>query len=341
MNDKAKEYMKRQGLDEQSKLRVLFNSLTKTAADLQHLTFPPLNYVVPTLIPEGLTLLAGKPKVGKSFLCLDVALAVSTGGGCLNHQCEQGDVMALFLEDTDRRMQRRIDRMLGVLKADWPPRLKYVTQFPRLDEGGLDMLYTWAKEAEEPRLIIIDLWERFRPLLSKTTNGSQYSMDYADLAKVQKLFAEFPKLGVMVTNHQRKATAEDIFDTISGTLGLNGGADTLAVLAREEGAKTLDIRGRDVEDTAIIVEQDKQTLRWINIGLKHAGATTPERRKIIDFLRGKGAKSPKQIHEALGGSYDAIKMLLSKMHRDDALTQTKYGWYTLSDDVPDFGGRVQ
>jgi hypothetical protein len=326
-----------------AKRRALFKSLVKSAADLQHMTFPPLHYVVPGLIPEGLTLLAGKPKVGKSFLCLDIALAVATGGKCLGRECEQGDVVALFLEDTDRRMQQRIDRMMGVLKADWPPRLQYFTQFPRLDNDGLELLYNWAKEAKDPRLISIDLWERFRSV-PKTSNGSQYRSDYADLAEVQKKFAaEFPKLGILVTNHQRKASSEDVFDTISGTLGLNGGADTLAVLAREEGAKTLDIRGRDVEDCAIIVEQDKQTLRWKDVGKKHEGAMTPERRKVIAVMQGKKPMSLAQIHEAVGGKYESLKVLVNKMFHDDALIKTRWGSYALPgwDDIPDFGGQIQ
>jgi AAA domain len=301
----------------QSKLREQLTRLTDTAANLQRLTFPPLHYVVPGIIPEGLTLLAGKPKVGKSFLCLDVAIAVATGGYCLGKGCEQGDVMALFLEDTKRRMQRRITAMLGACKDDWPVRLTYATEFNRLDDGGLEMLYLWAKEVEKPRLIVIDLWERFRPP-PNPKNGSRYSADYSDLAKVQKTFAaEFPQLGILVTNHQRKATAEDIFDTISGTLGLNGGADTLMVLAREEGAKTLEVRGRDITDLATIVEQDEKTLRWRNVGAKHEGASTPERKKVVEAMRGKGPMSVAAIAKATGKSHDVTKNLLYKMHMDE------------------------
>jgi hypothetical protein len=40
--------------------------------------------------------------------------------------------MALLLEDTDRRMQRRIDKMLGTFKAEWPPRLRFATKWPRM-----------------------------------------------------------------------------------------------------------------------------------------------------------------------------------------------------------------
>jgi hypothetical protein len=330
--DKADEWLKKHGLNSEDTLKKQLDKLTSNAATLQHQIFPPLNYVVPALIPEGLSLLAGKPKIGKSFLCLDAALAVAMGGYCLNRLCEQGDVMALFLEDTDRRLQWRTTAMIGAQKTDWPPRFQYATQFPRLDEGGLEMLYLWAKGVESPRLIVIDLWERFRPE-QKPKNGSQYSSDYADLARVQKLFSEFPKLGILVTNHQRKATADDVFDTISGTLGLNGGADTLMVLAKDEGAKSLEVRGRDITEYAIIVEQDDRTLRWKDVGAKNKGASTPERKKVVAVLRGKGSMSVQQIAKALGvqnksKEYDSLKMLLSRMHADEVLVRTgKYGTY--------------
>jgi hypothetical protein len=178
-------------------------------------------------------------------------------------------------------------------------------------------------------LVVIDLWERFRPLDKGKNGSSQYRSDYADLAKVQQLTTEIPELAIFVTNHQRKATADDIFDTISGTLGLNGGADTMMVIAREEGAKFLEARGRDIEDYAIRVEQDEQNLRWRNLGPRTEGGTTPERAKIIAAMQGKGAMSVKDICRAAGGDYDSIKVLLSKMHGAETLVRPKWGFYQL------------
>jgi hypothetical protein len=319
------------------KLQERLASLTESAANLQHQTFPALQYVIPEIMPEGLTLLAGRPKVGKSFLCLDAAIAVSTGGLCLGKQCEQGDVLALFLEDSKRRIQRRIDRMIGVLKTAWPTRLRYATDFNTLDDGGLEMLYLWIKSVDNPRLIVVDLWERFRPV-EKLRNGSQYRSDYADLVKLQKITAEFPRLGILVTNHQRKATADDVFDTISGTLGLNGGADTLMVLAREEGAKFLEVRGRDITDYAIVVEQDDK-LRWRDVGDKHKGAATPERKKIVEVMRGKGPMTVDAIAKAVGENKDVIKNLLYKMHMAEVVNRVKWGSYVLPEqEKADDGG---
>ncbi|WP_238207216.1 AAA family ATPase, partial [Methylobacterium aerolatum] len=66
------------------------------AADLRRMSFPPIRYVVPGYIAEGCTLLAGRPKLGKSWLVLESGLAVARGGDCLGGiQCEQGDVLYL------------------------------------------------------------------------------------------------------------------------------------------------------------------------------------------------------------------------------------------------------
>jgi hypothetical protein len=316
-------------------LRVRMLELVSNAAVLQHRKFPPHHYVVPELVPEGVTLFAGKPKVGKSFSCLDFAIGVATGGMSFGQQCEEGDVLALFLEDTDRRMQRRLDRMMGTTKAPWPARLRYATQFPRLNEGGLEMLQLWACETEKPRLIIIDLWERFRPLDQGKGNDNRYASDYRHLAQLQQAMSVFPQLAIIVTNHQRKLGSDDIFDTISGTLGLNGGADTLMVLAREEGAKTLEIRGRDLADHAIVVEQDAIDLRWRSLGLKAAGASTPERKQIVEAMRGRGVMSVKKIAESIGRErdYDAVKHLLYKMLNDGVVEQgaQRRGTYRLTE----------
>src|SRR5215210_415680 len=83
-----------------------------SAADLRRKEFDPIRYVVPGFIAEGCTLLAGRPKLGKSWLMLDVGLAVAAGRICLGDtRCEQGDVLYLALEDNERRLQRRIDRV--------------------------------------------------------------------------------------------------------------------------------------------------------------------------------------------------------------------------------------
>src|SRR5689334_12578773 len=90
--------------------------LVQSAKVLRCKEFAPIRYIVPAYIAEGCTLLAGRPKLGKSWLMLEIGLAVSRGGTCLGGiACDQGDVIFLALEDNERRLQRRIDKILGPL----------------------------------------------------------------------------------------------------------------------------------------------------------------------------------------------------------------------------------
>lgn len=57
-----------------------FSNLTWSVSTIQHKVFDPLRWIAPDILPEGLTMLVGKPKAGKSFMALDLAVAVSSGG---------------------------------------------------------------------------------------------------------------------------------------------------------------------------------------------------------------------------------------------------------------------
>src|SRR5829696_5781709 len=134
-----------------------------SAAELRRKEFPPIRYVVPGYIAEGCTLLAGRPKLGKSWLMLDVGLAVAAGRICLGETaCEQGDVLYLALEDNERRLQRRIDRVLGTFGVEWPDAFQYATEWPRANEGGVEAIRDWIIAAANPRLVVVDVLMMFR-----------------------------------------------------------------------------------------------------------------------------------------------------------------------------------
>ena len=89
-----------------------------TAKELQNRTYPPVRYIIPGLIPEGLSLLVGRPKIGKSWMALDIALSVASGATCLGGRTpDQGDVLYCALEDNERRLKNRITRLLANLKV--------------------------------------------------------------------------------------------------------------------------------------------------------------------------------------------------------------------------------
>ena len=84
-----------------------------TADDILTTDWPKPVWAIPGLLPVGLTILAGRPKVGKSWLTLQIALAVASGGRVLGQPGEKGPVLYLALEDPPRRLKERM------LKQGW------------------------------------------------------------------------------------------------------------------------------------------------------------------------------------------------------------------------------
>lgn len=193
-----------------------------SARDLQHQIFPPVSWVVKDMLPEGITLFAGKPKIGKSWLALQIGYGIALGGEVLGRPVEQGSVLYAALEDNDRRLKARMERIASP-GSTWPDRLCFSTNWPRLDAGGLDQFQSWIDSKPDPRLLIVDTLATVRP----TTGGreNQYQSDYNAIRGLHALANECG-IGVLVVHHLRKMEASDPFDTVSGSTGLTGAADT-------------------------------------------------------------------------------------------------------------------
>ena len=194
---------------------------TVTAAELRTMKFEPMRYVVPEYVPEGVTLLIGRPKIGKSWLALDVAVACASDRSVLGSlKPVHGDVLYLALEDGKRRLQCRLDKLQSPFRGEWPKRLTLAPMggWRRADQAGLEDIEAWSNSVEKPVLVVIDTLERFR----KPADGRQqpYAADTEAIASLQKIAVKYG-IAILVLHHDRKAAADDPFDTVSGTLGSN------------------------------------------------------------------------------------------------------------------------
>src|SRR5215217_8015737 len=217
----------------------------RTGAWLDAQEFPPLSYAVPGLIPEGSVLLVGAPKIGKSWLVLAVGLAASEGGKALGLDIPKRPVLYLALEDGDRRLQDRCRRLLGTDPI--PPEFQYLTRIEPNRAG--DTIAAWLYwHHEPPPLIILDTLGKVLP---PTQMGEdRYQRDYRVGSALKRIVDEHPGTTLLVNHHDRKAIAEDFVDSVSGTHGLAGAADTIIVLARDrnEAAGLIKVTGRDVAE---------------------------------------------------------------------------------------------
>ena len=260
-------------------------------------------------MPEGLTLFCGRPKIGKSWAGLDIAVAVASGGECFGRKTEVGDVLYAALEDNHRRLQRRLDKLLSPLAANWPACLTLTTAWRRLDKGGVLDIAEWIKTAEAPRLVILDTLAGVKPI--KTTSG--YAEDYESLTSLHRL-ANDVGIGILVLHHTRKLDAEDPLDTISGTLGLAGCADTALVFVGSSQGMTLYVRGRDIEEAEHAVTFDKHACRWAIIGAAADVQLSETRQLILSVLKEAGeALGPSEIAVAAGLKENVVKQRLHGM----------------------------
>ena len=222
-------------------------------------------------------------------------------------------------------------------EARWPKRLALVTDWKRADEGGLDDIEDWCRSADDPVIVVIDTLEKFRPI----QNGKSvaYSADYAAVTGLQKI-AGAHRVAIVINHHVRKMEADDPFDTVSGTLGLTGAADTIIVLKRHAGAVTLHARGRDIEEVETALQFERATCRWTILGSAAEVYVSNERAAVLAALNGAGAEgmAVSEIMAATGSnSRGAMDTLLFKMKNGGEIVRLKKGIYGLQQDAGKIG----
>lgn len=308
-------------------------SRVRSARQLQGEDFPAINWVIENVLPEGLTIFAGVPKVGKSWLALDIARAKASGDTVLGQPCERGDVLLLALEDNGRRLQDRLRRVAG--EGQWPSNMDYATEWSRLDEGGLAEIESWIEDADAPALIVIDTLAMVKPVPTGR-NQSAYDYDVKALKPLHKLASE-KRVAIIVVTHTRKAAADDPVEKVSSTLGLTGVADTIMLLGRgpKEQTGILYARGRDIAEFNTAVKF--VDFRWQIEGdpaLVFAGDT---QKILIDAIKN-GATTPKEMEQATGISSENVRQTLQRMVKAQRVYRHSRGVYTLPawNDRPQF-----
>lgn len=228
-----------------------------SAAWLMDQEFPPINYAVEGIVPEGLTIIAAPPKLGKSWLVLDIALTVSAGAVALGAiEVQRRPVLYMALEDGPRRLQNRLQKLGAIIGGD---DLHFIT-----DAGTdpLGIIGTFIhRHADRKPLVIVDTLGKIKGIY----NGNDaYAHDYAQAAALKHQADQVPGSSVLVVHHTNKGAKDDFVDSVSGTHGIAGAADTILTLtrSRNDGAGILNVTSRDAAEGkyAVTFDEGKWTL---------------------------------------------------------------------------------
>ena len=231
---------------------------TVTLDELMDDVFEAKSAVIDNLLYTGAYILAGAPKIGKSFLMAQIAHHVSTGKPLWGHEVHQGTVLYLALEDDYRRLQERLFRMFGVEGTE---KLHFATCANQLGAGLFDQLHRFVREHPDTKLIIIDTLQKIRE-----AGGEKYSYanDYEIIGQL-KAFGDEKGICMLLVHHTRKQQADDSFDRISGTNGLLGAADGAFILEKEKrtgNTASLEVSGRDQPEQKFILKKNMERLTW-------------------------------------------------------------------------------
>ena len=221
---------------------------------LMSLPLKPLNFVVDSLLSQGLHILAGSPKVGKSWLALWLAVMVAKGEPVWGMGVKQGTTLYLCLEDSTLRIQNR----LFEITEDAPANVHFSTESDILGKGLEQQLHTFLAEHPDTVLVIIDTLQMIRG----TNYDNTYANDYRDLS-VLKRIADTHGIAVLLIHHLRKEAADDVFNRISGTTGISGAVDssfTLVEDKRGSGKAKLSCIGRDIEYRELTLERNSENV---------------------------------------------------------------------------------
>ena len=228
-----------------------FNS--KSCEEIMTTVYKPIEFVVDNLLAQGLYILAGAPKVGKSWLALDMCLSIAKGEKVLGKETLCGHAVYLSLEDSLIRLQNRLYEL-----TDEPSdNLNFAIMAESISNGLPEQIEYCRKRFDDLKIVFIDTLQMVR-----NESESSYSSDYKELS-VMKALADKLGIAIVLVHHTRKCSDSDPFNMISGSTGLSGCVDgSMVLIESKRGSRTAKLHcvGRDIENQEINVVFESS--RW-------------------------------------------------------------------------------
>ena len=296
----------------------------------------------PLICDVGLYILAGRPKQGKSRLVKDLAYKVQNGGTWLGHSVSQGDVLLLSLEDNADSMNIDIKQM-GLQNKIKPT--TFVDQCPSLERGFIESVKLWHQNMTNPKLIIIDTFQKIKPMGSqKTKNANAYEVDYHYLSQLHELAKDL-KLCIIYIHHLSQADRSHSWDKIMGSTGHQGVTDAMYMLERVEGTNKASFKGlgRNIAGFEMDIEWNtdpKEPMTFQYVGDSYEIKTKENKRHIFKAMKqlaadGFTSVKPSDVYKVLNFVSNKEKGTCNKnmqrmRNKAELREGDKYGTYKLA-----------
>jgi hypothetical protein len=305
------------------------------ASDLMKENLPPIKYIVDKYLPDvGCILLAGKPKVGKGWIILELGLAIASGNTFWGQQCQQGSVMLYMLEDGKRRIQQRLN-MLRPQFDHWDKlRFRYAADGPffiNADGKGtlLDDIRNHLAYSTSIKLVVVDVLQRVRGTIDRSDNA--YQVDYKVVGALQKLAHELNIL-IVVVHHTKKGKVDDAIDSVSGSFGLSGAADGLIVVGKDiDGKVTANSSMRDIPDYEFELLKEDNSPMWKPAQtvqeMRAPSEGTKTQSVLMALFAAKCVLTAGDISKRTGIPENQVAAYLTRLQKTDQVVRSSRGYY--------------
>lgn len=249
---------------------------------LMDMNLPRTKFVIQGILPQGLAIIAGAPKIGKSWLMLDWCVKIAKGENIWNFKTTKGTTLYLCLEDNDNRIQDRLLTITDEVTSD----VYFVTDCCSLSDGLEEQIRNFVNEHSDTVLIVIDTLQKVR----QNSKDISYASDYKEIETIKRIADEL-QIAILLVHHMRKQDDKDPINKLSGTNGIAGGADTIFTLDRSKRSQnnaTLICTGRDLEYRELELNFNKEDCIWnlIADSLENPDMLMPdEMNLLIDMIK--------------------------------------------------------
>lgn len=302
--------------------RTLFKWIDEPA--LRTKEFPPTKWYAKNFLHQGTAILGGRPKQGKSWLALNIAINLATGTDVMGHYAveEPHKVVFFTLEDSERLIRERIIK----LATDPVPNLRVVTQTARIDDGFLDDMNELIDAGY--RVFVIDVLAKIEPSTSKSSEG--YRDTYERLDPVKDLCETHDAVIIMIT-HTRKMQTDNREENIMGSTAYTANPDMVWVLERGDGTANLDMKSKEMEPKIVELQPRFDGTNWEVLSEGSDQSTSAKDKEVVTLMKEDYSEiTPNQLARETGWSVSAATKRLRRMHDQGLIRKVKRGLYGLN-----------
>lgn len=300
-----------------------------SAGELYNGQIQQLQPLVDGLLYDGLTMLVAKPKDGKSWLALQLSIAVASGRALDGIELrETGTVLFVALEESSARTANRLRKLASA--GPWLEHLIFVYELLPLMSGGAEQLAELIRQ-HKPRLVVLDTLTALVRAAKRETDV--FRGQYEEINRLRQICSD-AGICCLLIHHTRKGISNGPIEAVAGTGGITAAVDAIWHLRRRPGSSaTLDVLGREVEERCFALNFNRdEPFGWRFVGDGQETALSAEREEILELLRHEAPLTPAKIALMLKKNANTVRGLVYRLHKAGQVSRAANGSYSLSKD---------